>query len=65
MDDNFLRIKFIISSSRSAPGVKPGLRVIKALTTSMLISSGFATTADSATAGCSRRADSTSKGLTR
>jgi len=59
---NFFLIKFIISSSNSVLGMNPGFKVIKALTTSIFTSSGFETTADSPIAGCSRRADSTSKG---
>ena len=43
----------------------PDFRVINAFTTSILTSSGLLTTADSATASYSRRADSTSNGLIR
>ena len=42
-----------------------GLRTTKALMRWPSFSSGTPTTADSATAGCSRRADSTSNGPTR
>ncbi|MCK7538235.1 MAG: hypothetical protein MZV63_48420 [Marinilabiliales bacterium] len=63
--ESLFLMKFIISSSRSGLGVNPGLRVMNAFTTSMFISSGLDVTADSPTAGCSSRADSTSNGLTR
>jgi len=63
--DNFLRMKFMISNSRSSFGSCPGLSATNALTTSMLTGSGLPTAADSATAGCSRSADSISNGPTR
>ena len=50
------------SFMRASEGLNPCVKTINAFTTSPLISSGLATTADSFTAGCSIRMLSISKG---
>src|SRR5512144_1873320 len=63
--DSRRRTVFMISNSRSGPASNPRFSTTNAFTTSMLTASGVATAADSATAGCSRSADSISNGPTR
>ena len=60
-----LRMKFMMESSRSSSGAKPGFSATKAFTTSMFTGSGLPMAADSATASCSRSALSISNGPTR
>ncbi len=61
--ESFLRMKFMISSSRSSLGRRTrACSATKALTTSMLTGSGLPMAADSATASCSSSALSISNG---